>query len=263
MENGNKTTSTSSSSFSQHQQQLRQDTSTTSSPSDCNLNSTELSTTITAAGTQFLNLTLNSSSSNRSNCNSMSNPNTKMAAATTTTSSTPPSASLLGRTAGISLNKNNNYLNSNNGASSASNINNSIISIPRINERTERLNSLQFNDEIVEQNIGDIVEYCEVLEDHLQQPQTGTSSYNNTKMLSIIEDPDNDANVCCRRNLKSLAANGASSMSSGNNTGAKTKSRCRKCSCRDAFKRFLIRHTQDHLIRPTNSKRAKTFQITG
>lgn len=45
--------------------------------------------------------------------------------------------------------------------------------------------------------------------------------------------------MCCRRKSKSLAANGGSSMSASNNTGAKTKSRCRKCSCRDAFRRFL------------------------
>lgn len=61
--------------------------------------------------------------------------------------------------------------------------------------------------------------------------------------ILIIPEPDNEANVCCRRKSKSLAANGGSSMSSSNNnnTGAKTKSRCRKCSCRDAFRRFLDR----------------------
>ena len=50
-------------------------------------------------------------------------------------------------------------------------------------ERPERLNSsLQFSDEIAEQNIGEVVEYCEVLE---QQQLPATSSCNNTKVLTI------------------------------------------------------------------------------
>lgn len=188
MENGNEATATSSSSslFSQHQQTLQQDTSSATSPSDCNLNSTELSTTITAAGTQFLSLTLNSGCSNKINCSSISNPCTTTIA-TTSTNAIPPSA-LLHQTAGISLNKNNNYLNSNNGAASGRSSDNSIISMARINEQPERFNSLQFNDEIVEQNIGEIVEYCEVVEDQLSsKPEASSSSYSDIKPLSIIE----------------------------------------------------------------------------
>ncbi|XP_037816850.1 serine-rich adhesin for platelets [Lucilia sericata] len=219
MENGNET------SLSQQQQQLQQDTSTTTTnntttsleslTADCNLNSRELATTttVTAAGTQFLNLTLNGSS----------NPPSSLSSTTSSSSS----ASLF-RTAGSSLNRNNNYLNKNSGTTSSG-------AMSRL-ERPERFNSLQFNDEIVEQNIGEIVEYCEVLEDHHQLPQPGSSSH----MLAINEEPDNnEANVCCRRKSKSLAASGSSMSSSSNNTGAKTKSRCRKCSCRDAFRRFL------------------------
>lgn len=187
MENGNEIPTSSTSLLSQHQQQqqphtqtyFQQDTSLESLTADCNLNSTELSTTVAAASTQFFNLTLNSGSSS-SNCN----PTT--ATATTSSSTCPLTASAsLFRTAGSSLNKNNNYLSSNSGTSV--NVNNGSIMFSSRNERPERFNSLQFNDEIVDQNIGEIVEYCEVLEQQQQQPQTSGSSCNSIQMLSINE----------------------------------------------------------------------------
>ncbi|KAM7351983.1 suppressor of cytokine signaling at 36E isoform 1-T3 [Cochliomyia hominivorax] len=253
MENGNETQSITS---QKQQQQQHQDncTSLESLTADCNLNSTELSTTVTAAGTQFLNLTLNNNNiSNSSSCNfnSMPNPSTTTtttATATATSSSSPSStaaAASLFRTAGSSLSRYNNYLNSNSGSTNNNNNNNNCtMSSSLSNERRERLNCLQFNDEIVEQNIGEIVEYCEVLEDHQQQQQQQQQNEpNSIQMLTINEENDNEPNVCCRRKSKSLAAaaaaNGGSTMSGSSNTGAKTKSRCRKCSCRDAFRRFL------------------------
>lgn len=49
--------------------------------------------------------------------------------------------------------------------------------------------------------------------------------------LSFLE-PEIETNACCRRKSKSLAANGGA-------TSANAKRRCRKCSCRDAFRRIL------------------------
>lgn len=197
MENGNETSTT-----HHHPQQDCTSLESLTSTADCNLNSSELATTVTAAGTQFLNLTLNSTNNtisscssssnniNTNNCNSLTNPlmaaSSSSTAASAATSSSSAAASLF-RTAGSSLNRNNNYLNSNSGTNTLSSVN----MLSTHPERRERFNCLQFNDEIVEQNIGEIVEYCEVLEDHHQQQrqyqQPETSGTNSLQMLAINE----------------------------------------------------------------------------
>lgn len=54
-------------------------------------------------------------------------------------------------------------------------------------------------------------------------------------LIFFFSEPELESNVCCRRKSKSLAANGGASSSNASST----KRRCRKCSCRDAFRRIL------------------------
>lgn len=180
MENGNEAITPTATTSSPAVQRLK-DTSLENLTADCNLNSTEsssLSTVTTASGTQILNLTLNSSSSS---CNSTSKVTTTTAGLTsvfsssskTSNTSSSDSTSTLYGTAGSSLNKNknnNNYFYSN----SIGNSSYSVMPTTSQFERPER--SLQFNDGIVEQNIGEIVEYCEVLEQQQQQQQQPTQA---------------------------------------------------------------------------------------
>ncbi|XP_075152864.1 uncharacterized protein LOC142226645 [Haematobia irritans] len=233
MENGNdisSTTSTSPEAHNHHHQ--RQDVSLEALTADCNLNSSELmaantttssvSSSSSTVGAQILNVTLNSNGHS----------NSIMTNGSTTIATTPPTTT---RTAGSSTlsmtvpTTNNNYLNPSaaNNSANCTTMAASSSSMDALRERLGRLDTLQFNNEIVDQNIGDIVEYCEVLEDQIQPTTTSTA-----QMLSLTEEPEVEVNVCCRRKSKSLAANGGASSSA-------MKRRCRKCSCRDAFRRIL------------------------
>ncbi|XP_013114164.2 uncharacterized protein LOC106091982 [Stomoxys calcitrans] len=218
MENGNEITTSSSSTNT-----ARQDISLEALTADCNLNSTEFMTATSVSGSsggaaQFLNLTLNS--------------NSGVTTPTTLTNRTAGSSAL---TMTVPT-TNNNYLNPSSSSSSSSSSNSSThftSSTDAQRERLGRLNTL--NEELVEQNIVDIVEYCEVLQDQQQQQQQSmllNSSNSGNQVLSLNEEPEIEANVCCRRKSKSLAANGGAASST-------SKRRCRKCSCRDAFRRIL------------------------
>lgn len=166
MENGNE--------IQQQQHHHHQDSSLENITADCNLNSSELLSATNGGAAQILNLTLNSNTSGSHNMTSTLN--TSATTLRRTAGSSPPSSS-------SGLANNNNYLNS---SGNSTNFNNSMdASTMALTERLARLNTLQFNDEIVEQNIGEIVEYCEVLEEqHHQQlpppiPPTSSSGGNN------------------------------------------------------------------------------------
>lgn len=176
MENGNEisahtTTNTTSSSSLSAGTTFKPDISLETLTADCNLNSSEL---VTAAGgsgriegaAQFFNITLNSSSGNGAN---------DMTNATESTSRTAGSSSLASSLSNRMTTRNNNYLNPTSiPNTSSTNFHTSSSTADALRERLGRFNPLKFNDEMTEQTIGEIVEYCEVLEEQ-QQPQSGPS----------------------------------------------------------------------------------------
>lgn len=181
MENGNEisahtTTNTTSSSSLSAGTTFKPDISLETLTADCNLNSSEL---VTAAGgsgriegaAQFFNITLNSSSGN--GANDMTNA-TESTSRTAGSSSSSSASSLSNRM----TTRNNNYLNPTSiPNTSSTNFHTSSSTADALRERLGRFNPLKFNDEMTEQTIGEIVEYCEVLEEQQQQqqPQSGPS----------------------------------------------------------------------------------------
>uniref|UniRef100_A0A1I8MT60 Suppressor of cytokine signaling 5 n=1 Tax=Musca domestica TaxID=7370 RepID=A0A1I8MT60_MUSDO len=225
MENGNEITNTTSSSpcSSNSATLIPQDISVEALTADCNLNSTELmaAATETAVPAHFLNVTLNSNGAGRSSSSTLNQVNPTRTAGSSFSSTTLVMPSAAAATS------NNNYFNR---RSSTNFPSSSTSSSSMADGARERLDRLSQDNGITEETSEDIVEYCEVLESDLKPLATGASTAPTT------EESEIESNVCCRRKSKSLANNGGSSSSSSTTS---TKRRCRKCSCRDAFRRIL------------------------